>query len=125
MSRRGSLYFHESDLEQKLVALVRAAVHLAIIRHGLHDPDDDLADALGIGADVANAVRGIDTCAGKPIPEWSVIFRKSTGRPRKITPDQVAEIKRRVKAGEKHIALAAEFKISEGHLRLLAKKESA
>ncbi len=55
-------------MQEKLKALVVAAVRLAIIRHGLSsDYDEDPMtdeDAAAIGEDVWNALNGIETCAG-------------------------------------------------------------
>jgi hypothetical protein len=123
MSRPGSLYFHKSDLEQKLVALIKAAVELAIIRHSLID-EDDLAAA--IAQDAANAVRGIDTCAEHPIPEWSTIFaHKPKGRPRSITPAQIADIVQRRNAGEKAASIAADHRLSDSQVYIIHKKNRA
>jgi hypothetical protein len=54
----------------KLLALVKASVHLAILRHDLGDDDMDIDAIL---EDTANAVRGIDTCAEEPIQEWTAV----------------------------------------------------
>ena len=115
-------------LEAKLVALIKAAVELAIVRHQLMDEDGlpvaNPSARSDIAADVANAVRGIDTCEGTPVPEWTAIFAKlPPGRPKKLSEPQVREIRKRRRAGEKHIALAAEFGVSEGHIRYLTKEK--
>lgn len=112
-------------LEAKLIALIKAAVELAIIRHQLIDEDGVLDSPVvaDIAADAANAVRGIDTCAGKPIPEWTAIFAKlPPGRPRTLSELQAQEIRARRRQGEKCIALASEFGVSEGHIRYLTKE---
>jgi hypothetical protein len=58
------------EREEKILSLVKASVHLAILRHDLGNDDIDID---GIMEDTANAVRGIDTCAEEPIPEWKAL----------------------------------------------------
>jgi hypothetical protein len=58
------------ELELAAIDLVKAAVHLAILRHDLGDDDMDIDAIL---EDTANAVRGIDTCAEEPITEWEAL----------------------------------------------------
>jgi hypothetical protein len=45
------------------------------------------------------------------------------GRPfKKVTPEQIAEIRRRRAAGEKYEVLMAEFKITKGYIWYLTKR---
>lgn len=73
MPVNGSTVKSNSDI---LTALVRASVELALTRH----PDilvvnetenDDVVrhQILEVACETANAVHGVDTCAGEPIPE--------------------------------------------------------
>jgi hypothetical protein len=62
----------------KLLALVKASVHLAILRHDLGDDDMDIDAIL---EDTANAVRGIDTCAEEPIQEWTAVAESRPSAP--------------------------------------------
>lgn len=63
----------------KLIALMKAAVELAIIRSNLNSDEGhtlgEPVDLEAIATDAANAVRGIDTCECRPAPEWLVFFQ--------------------------------------------------
>jgi hypothetical protein len=65
--------------QQLLIALMKVAVQLAIIRHDLNSEEghtlQEPVDTEGIAQDVADAIRGIGTCSDEAVPEWKALFQ--------------------------------------------------
>ena len=70
--------------ETKVFNLVKAAIRLAIVRHGMTDADGaDFSDqaAEEVAVDTWNVLRGIHTCSSEPAGEWIAVedcIRKGT-----------------------------------------------
>jgi hypothetical protein len=87
--------------EDRLFELVKSAVELAIVRHGLTAGDDEIDDAHReeIAIDTWNALRGYGTCDAKESPEFRAVKEafqpfhteayKSTGSDPGDDPDNV------------------------------------